>query len=382
MASNKKIKVIFDNNQSIVGSNRSDQENIFSNDIFELKRFIIDNNIFKDVDICLTEVFRDEGIIELERRAIENYKDIKNKSLNFGYILNIKPVKELSSTDIKKKVQKVFKKKLKENNIKIIPLIKKFKLTDFYKIALNHEKPFEAGDKGFKDSLAWFSILEDASKNKNTDYILISNDGVFKNNTGDLKVKFKKDTGREISIRANSSSIEEDLDLIFSLGKNLKATKEEILRIIEDDSAFHSELEREALQDINKRNFKFSMSLNNEEDIVNLIYEKGSPEVNVKERLSEDDFSIEVDVNFLVKYANSDLTDQKKSEEEISLWSKFNQVQVLQPINVYGTNDTTRILRKYRPTKLTKKFHIKYNKKDRKFKITDIKNSSSFVYAW
>jgi hypothetical protein len=92
-------------------------------------------------------------------------------------------------------------KTLSQNKVKITEPFNPKYLDRIISKTIHHEAPFEQNDKGFKDTLIWYSILEYAKKNtvkEKTFWVFFTNDKVF--NFDVLKKEFFKETGKEILI--------------------------------------------------------------------------------------------------------------------------------------------------------------------------------------
>ncbi len=94
--------------------------------------------------------------------------------------------------------------------------------------SLNRVKPFsDKGDKGFKDTLIWLSILDDAKVNKNINYIFCSqNTNDFEQ--GYLSEEFKLISKSKFIYLTSISELKEYLDGEVKLNLKLKENNEKI----------------------------------------------------------------------------------------------------------------------------------------------------------
>ena len=356
----KKVKIIFDNNKSIVGGDKPIIE-IFSNNIYKLLGFIKKNKIENRVSICLTEIFKQEGVAELQERAVSKYQDaIKYSSILEG-IVEDKLVKKVSEKDLIDKIKEQFDLKIKENNIEIIPLPSGIQILDLVNRAINYNPPFEKKDKGFKDSVAWLTILEDAKNNQDFTYILITADSVF--NRAELRKEF-------LIINKNSiiiilpEPIEEELDNILGLGIGLEEIGKEATENINKDVSFQRELEKKMLESVNEpihglavyfpSATAVSMSYPNwKKDVVNVFFRNAN--VNVKNKINQDTFEVEAAVNFGLTYSGSNVV----SDDSAS--------SLMYPINMRSFNPSSiTLLGEYessRPKYIEQRFSLSFSKK-------------------
>lgn len=368
----KNFKVIFDNNVSIVGDNNRILD-IISNNIFKLKNFIDKNNLKSRLTVCLTEVFKEEGIQELTNRVCDQQEklksniSLKNKTLN--NIINIPEILPLKKVDIENKIRQEFEEKIKLNGIEIIPLSSTATISDFFYRSTRYNRPFEDDDKGFKDSLAYFSIIDDAVLNPNYGYILVTRDSVFRDN--DLKNEFIKKTSRELTT-TEEGPLEVVLDSLLELGLGLEIVKNEALSSFKSDEQLQARLVKKALEDVSTNNVANSswlvMPVNNndwESKVVNLIYNDVS--LDIKKNISENTFEVEASVLFKPIYAKNDNNDESLNSFRRSPITSINWNNEISQINY----NNTFTISNYLPRVLRKKFTLNYEKINHKFEITD-----------
>ena len=244
----KKVKIVFDNNSSIIGE-KAPFLDIFSNNIYKLKDFIKTIRAESNTVITLTETFKEEGIAELQRRAVARSGDFKRiTDLLKDFIP--KPI-EIDNKLLKQNISDHFYSKISDNTIEVLPLPSKLTILELSKRSISYIPPFEVGDKGFKDTIAWFSILEDAENNPDFEYIIVTADKIFSEQN--LKQEFKSITGKDIIV-TSPESIEEVLDEVLELGLNLEKIRKDIENKIKQDNSFQNKLEKNALEKLNQNN--------------------------------------------------------------------------------------------------------------------------------
>ncbi len=223
----KKYKIILDTNFIW-----NDQNNglgvIFSEHLNQLSAFIKKHDLMASVQICLPEMVIKERVAQKVRKADEFRRNsmLALKSLE---TINLKVGnKKFEIIDL----EKAFKKKAADivstNNIEVIP-IPKIKNHDIINRSLRKIPPFSKKntDSGYKDTIIWLSILEDAKKSKDFEYIFCTE------NTNDFIIpecadEFKKITKINIEFVNNLDELKLFLDKELILNLELKKLNERI----------------------------------------------------------------------------------------------------------------------------------------------------------
>lgn len=162
-----KEKVVFDTN--II---RNPEGNTFFGGRIELERFI------KVADIVIPETV----IQEIKRQKRKNLDGNKNKFLinPFHKILSVSE-EDTRAFDVEKHIEKLI---VDESfNFEVIDIKNNNVLTQIKELAINKKPPFESGDntdKGFKDALIYFSILEYLDEVPNKFIFVCAKDGRLK----------------------------------------------------------------------------------------------------------------------------------------------------------------------------------------------------------
>ena len=222
---NKKYKIVFDTN--FLHHDLPDRlDKVFNNNLLDINKFI------KKYDI--ENIFLAIPDFVIEERLSQRMENIKNtilgidnkvKSFNgFNIKLNLEKIK---SKDFKKMLRTRINKFLKENKIETIKIVK-IDPQILIDRSLERIKPFsDTGNKGFKDTVIWLSILEDAKKNKDKDYIFCTNDkkDFIEEN---CKKEFKKYSEEEFKIIENIADLKTYLDEKLVLKLELKELYEQI----------------------------------------------------------------------------------------------------------------------------------------------------------
>ncbi len=220
-----KYKIYLDSNRLY---NQIPLEEPFNLQIPELREFL-DEHDLGDVDICLPEIVIRERIqhkLESITEKIDAINSHANSLKGVGH--NIRKIKP--HTDYKKILQDKVKDFLKKNKVIRIgmPSITK---DDLIERAINKMKPFNDNTAGFKDTLIFLSIIEDALGATSADrYIFCSND--HKEFNQDVVDEFKATTGKSLYILSDVTKIKETLDELIPLNLHLEERNNKLKNLI------------------------------------------------------------------------------------------------------------------------------------------------------
>lgn len=255
---NYKIVIVFDTNTLRGGENKPvDDLNIFA--VKRLREFIENNNV-STVELCFPEIVLEEWII-FKKNQINGFVRNAHSSLKKLEEVGHKKV-NLGTVDIEKKLKEIKNKIIEKYKIKIIPT-PEINMLDIIKRALIKKAPFKKGgksDPGFKDSVIFFSIKEDALKHKEGEvcYFLVTDDGGF---TEEVSEELREDTKQELVIRGSDlkgvSSIEDMLDEKLELNLGLKEIREKIETIIEGNKEVFRNYLTNQYQDLRNKPNRF-----------------------------------------------------------------------------------------------------------------------------
>jgi len=178
------IYIVADTNSLHFTYDKSEEKNIYNrfncspnmNALIEIAR---STNCIDEVTVAIPEIVIDELVRQKYDQYCEDYDKASapNKRL-FGITESRKMDREQFITDSKEQALSY----LEKNNIPIIPICGEAYFKDIIDFALDKKPPFEGkngrSDKGFKDALIYFSIIEYAS-NHSGEYIFLSSDKIF-----------------------------------------------------------------------------------------------------------------------------------------------------------------------------------------------------------
>ncbi|MDD2656171.1 MAG: PIN domain-containing protein [Patescibacteria group bacterium] len=209
MKNNQKTKIVVDTN--FVHYDLDDKlDKIFNGNLTYIKKFIEENDLSDKLTIVVPDFVIQERISQLAwdteikvSKILENLDKLKTLRVGVN-------VKELLKKDHKKIITRRAYKILKDNAIEILDTVK-FDSGVLMDRSLKKKAPFtKGGDKGFKDTVIWLSILEYVKKNPNFDYIFCTNDNVFGSDS--CKEEFKTFSKKNYCIQDNTTKLKEHLD--------------------------------------------------------------------------------------------------------------------------------------------------------------------------
>jgi len=179
-------------------------QNIFNSQFFEnliiLRDFI--NHSFgdrKEIQIILPELVTRERYSQKTSGLQKDFKKFLPVLMDFNHPTYHELVKIYDK--LPELVPKFGQESLRQKQVIITPPFDPKYLDRIVSKALNYEAPFGKNDKGFKDSLIWYSIVEFTKQNINRNksfIVFFTNDKVYDFST--LKKEFVADTGIEILV--------------------------------------------------------------------------------------------------------------------------------------------------------------------------------------
>lgn len=227
----QKYKIVLDTN--ILRNEDDNKLNvIFNNKLEHIFNFIQDNDL-KTVDLCIPKLVIDERVAQRVKQIRDKIDTINTEAKAVGVFSNRKVAKKkFNPRTYKKKLNKIANELIKKYKIKEIKTTK-VDQDIILDRALNKVPPFysKGGDKGFKDSLIWLSILEDVKNNKKFNYILVTNDSGF--NDFSCKEEFKAFSSGHFTLVNKVEDLMVFLQKAFSIDPKeielIKKVKQEIL---------------------------------------------------------------------------------------------------------------------------------------------------------
>lgn len=222
----QKYRIIVDTN--VVYHSSDGISRIFNLGLLELPKFIKEHNL-KDVRLCFPEIVIGERVTQCSERATNSLKTLTDKLREFEKI-GLKCPKPFDKVDFITIFEDQAKSFVKENDITLIktPTIDQ---EGIIKRLLKREPPFRDEDRGFKDTLIWLSIIEDAKTEKDCNYIVLSNNSTDFSEEK-LRPQFEAISKKELKILSKIEEVKEYLDKELNLKLHLKERYKHIEQII------------------------------------------------------------------------------------------------------------------------------------------------------
>lgn len=226
-----KYKICFDTNSVF---NRNGQfADVFNDTISKLKEFINQNSVpnSSQMIICIPEIVIEERV---QRRIEEIYEAIEKANGIIKKLMSVnqkyREVRKRNKSFYQKILRENAKKYIKDINIEIVKA-PRVRSSDLVKRAINKIKPFKDNTAGFKDTLIFLSLIQDAMNiQKSADrYIFCTEDKGF---TDEVVKEFKQKTGKEMYLADNLSNVQELLDQLIPLRLKLKTRNQQIKNLI------------------------------------------------------------------------------------------------------------------------------------------------------
>ena len=228
MSKNVFYKIVFDTN-SIWFNNEDKISKLFNSSLSDSVGFIKINSLDQRVFLSMPEIVTQERIEQTLGQIDGVVQKIDNGLLalsKFGVQISDKHYKK----NYKIKVPQILHEILVKDKVEVLKT-PKFNQNDLVNRCLKRMRPFHGDeDEGFKDTLIWLTILDDAKKHKNMNYVLVTN------NASDfpieeLMTEFKKISKGELFILSDVKALKQFLDEELDLNLKLK----EVYRQIEND---------------------------------------------------------------------------------------------------------------------------------------------------
>ena len=197
--------------------------------------FAKENNL--DIDMCLPEIALGEYVVRKVMGLGKSSKKVSYWKKELGHI----------STKLKSKLENVnMDLSVDELRQEIITWVKslgvnivgtpRVKLNELINRALNYLPPFSDKDRGFKDTLIYYTILEYAKGHRDREIIFLTNDFVFldKSTFSRMYNEFKNITSKGLTVFNDVLGLKVFLNEKESLGLRLGESYKEIHQKLKD----------------------------------------------------------------------------------------------------------------------------------------------------
>ncbi|KKR20438.1 MAG: hypothetical protein UT48_C0018G0031 [Parcubacteria group bacterium GW2011_GWE2_39_37] len=221
----KKYKIIFDTN--ILWQDKEDKvSKLFNLSLEESFKFIKEHSLNSKIILSIPEIVVAERI----EQTLSDVNNMVNTIANKVQALSpfgVKISENCYKLNYEKEIIKIKKAILNKSQVEVIKSAK-VRQSEIIRRSLKGIKPFSAkGDKGFRDTIIWLSILDDAKINNDCNYILCSNNSSDFNETS-LSEEFMLVNKNSFKVVSDMPSLKQLLDVEFDLNLELKKLFQEI----------------------------------------------------------------------------------------------------------------------------------------------------------
>lgn len=218
-----KSKIVFDSN-FLWKNHSSNIGDVFNSNLENIIDFV-DKHNKEDIIISIPEVVVEERLTQQSEQIFMLAENTKKAAIELrGVGIKVEFPKKMPQ--VRESLQKKTKKYLNNKSVETI-YVPKLDQDSLLKRAYERTHPFTKSDKGFKDTLLWLSVLEDARLNPKTDYLLCTNNKEDFD-LGKLRKEFKLVSQEELLIIDSLQDIKEYLDNKYRLQLELKERNAEI----------------------------------------------------------------------------------------------------------------------------------------------------------
>lgn len=201
---------------------------LFSSHLEQLVEFIKIHSL-SSVKICIPEMVIKERIAQKVAQT-ETFREDSTAALKSLETINLQVGnKKFEKTNLVKAFKKKVDEIVKSNNIEIIP-IPNIKNSEIVERVLTKTPPFTKNNKsdaGYKDTIIWLSVLEDAKQSSGAEYVFCTNN--TKDFISDICIKeFKEAAKANISFVPDLNELKLLLDKELVLKLDLKQLNERI----------------------------------------------------------------------------------------------------------------------------------------------------------
>lgn len=295
-------------------------------EVANLSEFLLANPKAREVGLYVPEIALEEWK-QFRKRVIRESQNKAENALKALMKLGHKEVK-IEKIDEEAFVENETKEKIQKFSLQIIP-IPILNQAELISRAILKKSPFntanEGSDYGFKDTLIFLSLKKDAKKNQpgQTSYIFLTNDGGY---LPELIKEFKEDTGQELIVLKDISTVKDQLDERLNLGLKRSQKREEIEKIIRENS---EKFDIFLLKEERNNNF---VSFGHGEEIDG--YNFSSFYIEDFRESKKNYFTVSVRIVANILY-------QKAQKPSSVTWGEYlNEREFYQPANVVGISST------------------------------------------
>ncbi len=222
-----KYKIFIDTNQLFNIGERAPLDEPFNLELSKLRDFLSVHKI-SNVDICIPEIVIQERVqqkLEVIDKTFKSVNDNIHRLLSLGHVVEKINPQENYRELLEKKVEKL----MVDSGAVKIPS-PKVDAEEIVSRAINKMPPFNDKGAGFKDTLIYLSIVEDALSDQGADaYIFCSEDKDFNDVVSN---SFKTKTEKELYVIPSFFKLYEKLDELLPLGLHLEEKNRELRNLV------------------------------------------------------------------------------------------------------------------------------------------------------
>lgn len=221
----KSYGIIFDTVFIRSGGDNVVADKVFNSTLEEINEFLRENNV-KSVNLYVPEIVLKEILVQRNERINKHISSI-GKCFEELSVFGVEaPTASYKETDYKNLLKEQSSAYLSKQGISIVEPSEDA-LAELTERALSHTKPFkQEGDKGFKDTLLWLSVIGHFSRGFEDVCLLLSANTSDFNDS--LVEEFFVRTGKSIVFISTIQDLKEYLDKEIPLNLHLKRLHDEI----------------------------------------------------------------------------------------------------------------------------------------------------------
>lgn len=222
----KKYRIFIDTNP--IWNDKGPLSTVFAGSLSELVKFVRTHRTSGNISVCLPDIVIRERVKHKKEQIESNIKHANERIVALREAGHDEP--ELIIKDDYDVILRKFADDFcKTNDIEIIsaPMIS---IEDLINLAIEKRRPFDDHGSGFKDTLIYYSMIEDAKSAKGDVYMLCTNN--TNQFTEELVVDFKEKTGKELIILTDIVSVQQKLDELLPLGLHLEEMNNRVKNLV------------------------------------------------------------------------------------------------------------------------------------------------------
>jgi len=242
----KKLRIFFDTNV-FWDDNPDDFQFVFNSKLKNIHGFVDQHELSEKVTLCVSETVLQERVYQKAKEAQKMFDVVTNGITQLEKLDIVYELKKAPNESFNTQLEKSAFEQLKKCKVEYIEIPSSITPTNLLHRSCAGVKPFSGKDKGMRDTLVWLSLLEDAKKHVDCDYVLCTDNWKenTKNNGGDfspdiLKAEFSDEIGKKqaLSILRTIDDVTSLLDERYALNLELQKKHDLVRNIINRNIGF------------------------------------------------------------------------------------------------------------------------------------------------